>query len=632
VALLKTRPRIALRAPAVVLPGDDFEVEIHLAARRAVDVEFVSARLLWIETLVRPGQQPWHSVTREIAGGQVRGPSVLPQGSSVLPARLALPRNAPPSYRGRNVVSQYHLDVHASIPWWPDRRVAFLLAVAPPPARDLVARPVRYSTAPDGPRAGEPYLEASLASDVAEAGGTVSGAFALGNAELHRFGAVEIALVAQERARVGDATLREEVQRFRMQKPPGIPEGGAQSTFQLRVPEKLSPTTTTDRWALSWFVEVEVRRAWGKNLVTRVPLTIVSRGQGAAAGALVSPPVVGSDRLRALWSAVGAPLGLALSESDELRGSRGPAEVTVRREKRGRDGLFLVGELRYPSLQLGLEVRPRRGLGDVLLPGFRVFGSQAFAEHHHVTGRDEGQVRALLEGQARVAPPLATPAVAALAALHANGAEVELDDSGAAVAVRDAGLSSERLAAFATRLLALADAVAASRREIPPPAPMREGLARWQELAARLSAPLETARMAVEGRYGGVRAAVCTDWSPSGEAQHTTVTLHPEAALRSEQSATVTTEERTALTASLAPAAPAAAPPSLPDPVLRYPASARALLSHLLETAHTVDLSPEGLVAVLPAPLLDPAPALDALEALSRLRSVLYASDGGPYR
>jgi hypothetical protein len=57
---------------------------------------------------------------------------------------------------------------------------------------------------------------------------------------------------------------------------------------------------------------------------------------------------VGSARLELLWETVARHTGCE-PEGTTMRTTVGSVSVDVRREHRGRDGVYVVGELRYPA-------------------------------------------------------------------------------------------------------------------------------------------------------------------------------------------------------------------------------------------------------------------------------------------
>ena len=642
--LIKSRPRFSVRAPAMVYPGEKFEAELRVEARRDVKVDKLLALFKGSDSYMADRAHGyWSTTVVEHRRLLLAGEAVLPRGTSTYAIGLDVPPMLAQSFAGRLARTSYYLEVYASIPWWPDRRVAFELHVGPPRAESPEGKAVAYSTAPDGPRAKEPYVDVSLATNVLESGDLVAGAYALGNTEFNRYREVEISLVGQETMRGRWGNVSVPGYRWRFEAQAADSADGRQVPFRARLPQRMQPSAHGEHYTWEWFLEVKARVGWTASVTATVPITVLPAGwlagRRAAEGKPVSaPPAVGSDRVHDVWSSVGAVVGLALDETESLRGRRGDCEVVVRREHRGGAGVFLVGALRWPSLHLDLDARPRGRLQE-LWGGLEV-GDAWLNKHCRVTGRHPEQVASL----ARLVGPALEP--------FGSG---HLDDDGATLERRDAGQTLAKLAAFARGVLAAADAVAAARAAIPPPLCMEALLPDWNKLAARLETSLETSRMAVTGRLDGVPAEVRTEWSGSAPL-HSVLVLRPDPPPSPEYALEVqdrveavadALEKAASIRVTAAgqgqgaevdgaavefvgeAATPGAA--VLPEAVGRYSAEARAVLVRLLRGALAFTLGVDGLTLLGPAPLADAAWALDRLDLMARLAHALRTTQG-PYR
>jgi hypothetical protein len=261
--------------------------------------------------------------------------------------------------------------------------------------------------------------------------------------------------------------------------------------------------------------------------------------------------------------------------------------VEIRREHRGRRGIHVVAELRYPSL--GLDLLAARGSG--LLRG----------RHHDIDTRDPRQHAVATEELGPALEPFDT---------------VEMDDTHAVASTRDAGVSATKLARITRATLQLALAVARLRAETPPPTGFDAPAVRaWRELAARLEAPLELSRMAVEGTYRGLAAVVITEWAADASALRTRIGVSPAR----------TIDEQHAMSLE----APRDA--ELDDDAFGVVADAvRPLVARVATGAQAFSIA-ERVEVVVSAPLLDPAPVLPRLRALAELVDAL-APGAGPYR
>ena len=615
--IIKTKPRMTLRAPALVIPGEPFDVKLTVDCRRPVAIEGLTAVLheSWWGMPIHKGAAP--SLDLEEGSVALSGPATLEAGTRTYTASFRLPASAFASFTGRYARGLHYIKVRAAIPWWPDPKIAFELKVAPPrPAAPPPSRPVALSTAPDGPRADEPYLELSLATDSAEPGDVLRGAIALGNVEHVRYKRVELSLVGRERFTCPDCQWQGlnvgYSWKFASRTVDDAGALGREMEFRVPIPAAVQPSCDGPVWRWEWWIEARAVTQWARDVTLSAPLTILPRGWvrpgGAdAAAGIAAPPTIGSDRVRAVWESVAAATGLALDERDRLLGQRGDAEVVVRREHHGRAGVYLVGDVTFASLGLGLDVRPSGRLARMTASwgGHLVIGDPDFERRHRIEGREEAQVAAFLDDALR-------------AQLDAF-ADFRLQDGAVRVQQRDAGLNMKRLVEFVRAVLAVADALPGARARVPAPAAMAEGLNGWRTLASRLDAPLETTCMAVHGRLHGRAAEVVTEWDHAEEPARTRIALAAEPAL----------DAAYALEVAAPPGGGAPALDALP--LGRWPTEARAVLQPLLEGAASLEVAPERTVLVLARGLVDPAPALDRLDLMARLQLALRATQG-PYR
>jgi hypothetical protein len=554
----------------VVVAGEPFVAEVRLTGARGLGVAQMRAFI----TRVQYGGV----VLRERAQDTVGFARAEAEGVLVWRPELRVSRGGGPTYRGTWVISKYELAVVADLGRGREAALEVNLEVQEPSAPAVAPRMVRNATARR--MGGEPALEVSLAADRCAPGDRLVGAFAVLYAEELPLDRASISLVGCEHGGAR-GTLEVPVVTVRPVDPPELPPVGVSTGFTLEVPDDAFPSVSAQEWGFVWKVVVEVFNGWFRKLAVEVPVTVVAPG---AALPLPGgpPPVVGSEQVRALWAAVAKGSGLAASGTGELRGQRAGSEVAV---WRARDGTtpVLRGTVFWKPLELDLEVRPRRVL-ELAGAGLAI-GPDAWQEQTRVSGREPEQVRAFLED-------------GVLAPLVALG-QVRVDDGRASVTWRDAGTARDRVGGFVARLLALADAVAAARLRILPPAPFATARAAWEALAARMEATLSAARMTVDGRWMGMRARLRTSWSPKGRPEHTVVSLHPEAVGAGADARAVEDAQR-------------------------------AVLAH--SVAERVEVTPEGIFARLPAPLLDPAPVVDVLDLLARLAAALRAPAAGPYR
>lgn len=515
VSLVKSRPRIGLRVPREVRPGEPFLAVVVLECRRPVELEHVDVLFVGNEKWWAGDESEAQDLVR--IGARLCDARALPVGRTELPVRIPLPVDAPPSFAG---TIEYELSVHAAIDWWPDARATFEVKVVPPPMPSPPTEPRLFSSDPGGPRAKERHIEVSLASAWVRAGGMVSGAFALANVAHHRYSSVTIALRAvQSRYGAGAYRPSREHVRYSIRVDVSQAREGEMIPFRFTVPVDVPPEyrqlprprAGLGLSALMWELEVVVQSHWSSDLTLRIPFGVLPRSDRAGDAPLRFAPVaVGTDRVRALWEAVGRQHGLTYDEQS-LRGRMGETELVVRRDHMGRDGVFLVGELTYPELFLELSVEPASAVSRLVGGDVRI-GEAEWDRDHTVSARDAHQSAAFMR--------------ALLPAL--KGARLRrLHDRALAVELRDAGQSQAQLQAFVGGAVRLARRFEELRRDLPPRTGMEAAVIGWRELAQKLGAVLETARMRIAGTIGEsaieVRLALDGDGRPDG----TWLSVHP---------------------------------------------------------------------------------------------------------
>lgn len=591
---------MVVRIPSTILPGGEFVANVALEAKSDVPVDWVDVLLEGKED-ARFGQGNHarrFSHTHARLSARVYEGGTLPKGQSNFACRFALPAGLPPSYRGSAAECSYTLSVHVSIPWWPDRKAAFDINVGTPRVQAPDAAAATYGSHPQGPRGDELTVECSLAERVLEPGGVVHGAIALGNLAYHHVRYVSVALVGNEIVQTSDGQLRDvnDDRRYVMRLP--VPEGlGDAETipFRMRIPERVSASWKSVLWELVWTLDVEAHVRLGRNVLLRIPMTVVPSGS-APKQDRKAPPIIGSERVLAVWSSVAKSLDLNL-EGDTLRKRVEDTDVVIRREHRGSDGIFLVAELSFPSLHLGLDGGLRRGFRRVLGGGVEC-GDATWDRRHYIVARHPEQFGQVLRWL--------SPVLIAVD-LH------DIDDGQAVLQSREAGLTVEPLHRFAGRALEVARAIHAARGRIPPPPCMASALEAWQLVAHKLEGSLETARMAVVGSIEGAPVELETTWDGDASPETTLVRTVPNAPPRREQEVTWEGGRFTE-----------GGREGLPEACLE-------VLDRLLEKALGFSIDDREILLVLPAPVSDAAELLDAAHGVVGIASALRVG-AGPYR
>lgn len=591
--ILKTRPSIRLLAPKVIVPGEQFRVEVVFDAKRSVDVEWVDVHLHGLEHWTNANST---SASRQICRlySRVTDDARVEKGRTSFQVNSTIPGNAPPSYRGRIARVQYTMNVRASIDWWPDAKGEFLLNVGAKPVEDTSAKPRLYASSTQGPRSTEPHLELSLASDVATVGEELTGTIAFYNVAHLRYRGVTLSLVSRERLRDnGGRPWDTTEQRYSLELGFHPEVDGDSLPIRMRIPDDVTPSYTSVLWDLEWFLEVSANIQWRSNRVMRVPLRILPRGSVRAL--MVAPPSVGSERIATVWRAVGAALGLSF-DGEGLRGRRGDIEVSIRSDHRGSEGVFLTATLSYRSVGLDLDA----GRGNGLVRFFRTaidLGDSKWADAHYATGREAHQVEDLFAGLRDTLAPFWLE--------DASDESIEVSRPGTSH-------SEEPLRAFANSVLRLADALESAFESLPPPSSMTDAVESWTSLARRLGSRLERGPMRIRGAFDGADVDVATEWSPEGEPLRTRITLAVDEV---EESHRFTFDGET-----------------FAGDETKLPGDARVVLDALFAGgAVQLVVGESSLELSLKAPLLDAERLLHGLRSLATLSSLLR-TNLGPYR
>ncbi|HJL16786.1 MAG TPA: hypothetical protein RMH99_14075 [Sandaracinaceae bacterium LLY-WYZ-13_1] len=613
--LIKTRPRVRVRVPNEIRPGDRFLATVQLDCKRTVEVDFVD--------VVLEGSEQWrtgggeHSTTRRWTpihlAARLCGAKTLPAGETALQVRIPLPPDAPPSYAGNAARIDYALRVHASVPWWPDRRAGFEIHVAPNERPSPATEPRIYSSDPNGPRGREAHVELSLSSTWTRVGDVVSGAFALSNVEHNRYSEVKVGLVGTEVLYDGGRVrTTREYMRYQVRLGAEQASEGEMIPFRFRLPDdamaELGVTPRPGRvqglCSLHWELELAVGIRWAQDMTIRVPFTVLPRSaRPGDAPERLAPPTVGSDRLRSIWEGVGEQRGLRY-DAQTLWTRVGETTLVIRRDHMGRGGIFVVAELRYPALHLDLEVEPATSVQKMVGAGARI-GDPSWDRDHYVLARDEAQVAEVL----RTLVPR----------MH-NASLRRMDDERLVVEVRDSGQSRARMERFAGAAMDLAAAIEELRQALPAPPAMAEAVPTWRDLATRLGAVLETARMRIEGRVGTLPAEIRMAFDEQGQPLHAWLAVSPLSPLDDEH-AFHWTEGARDLASELA---------------ARYEGEVHELMRIVATEAREIEIEPARVAVCLPTPVgldggLDAAQTEQRLSRMARLVTLLRGQ-AGPYR
>ncbi len=569
-ALLKSRPKLKLYLPHDIHPGESFVSNLVIAAKRAVPVTSVDVDFVGIEhASIGSGQYATHARESLVSQrARLMDKREIQPGESTHRIRFELPAGAPPSHQGRATSISYTLKVRVDIPWWPDRKQEFVVPVTlRPAASDRAPTPAVYSSAVDGPIGTEPHAEVSLADSAIESGGVLVGAVALGNVEYARYAGVDVSLLVYEVSLIQSRRQEVEMARYSLHLDAEHAVEGKALGFRMRLPS-IVPSFSSRIVKVRHVLEVRGRRRFARDLVLQIPLEVSpARDKAKPSDGSATPPVVGADRLERVWKSLAEPRGFELV-GEELVASLGEVNATIRREHRGGKGVYVVAELRYPSLGLGL-VGGRTGAIKRLLGSVK---PAPWDSGLGLSARDTEQLEAFASA---LAPAL-------------SGSKVEtIDDDKLRLEMRGAGLAVKSMERFFDSVLSIARALPVARADIP--APKGFDVAGWTALAASISGSLELSRMAVRGEISGCRLEIVTEWTGIRPLE-TRITVHLRARIP-----------------------PRSIGELRPDGLGRLGVEARPIAERLFTRAETLLIDRDSMTALLPAPLASPETTIDWL-------------------
>jgi hypothetical protein len=585
---MRSRPKVkTYLRPAVATPGCPLDVEVVLTSASETPIDFVELKLEGQESVQFGRYGASHVFLRQKA---LHGERTLGVGEQKLAARFELPAGLMPSYRGAAANVAYSLDVHVSIPWWPDRRQRFTIPVAPQPA-PFAPTPRTFLSTLEGPKGTAPFLEVSLDSTTLEIGGELAGAVSVANTRRASVRGVDLYLIGTERTTQGYGSV--EARRLRWRLLDRSPEEGTPVPFRVSLGRGIGIGLRGSLFELSWHLEVVADVAWGFDARLQMPVTLVppaSRATSASKDARRWVAPVGRERRALTWATVAEKHGLANdAEQERMTATIGAIDLAIQMQDRGAQGLYALATLRWPDLGLELHVEPR-SLTDLFVREVDLGPSEA-ARRVTVRAREDAQASAVLGD-----------ALEALATMK----EVHLDDEGGTLAAPGGAPTVAQLEAFVTHALAATRALAFGVARVPPPEAMAKSVPAWEAFAQGHGGQLVVGAMRVRDvRLGTEVGEIATLWRGAGEI------------------------EGTAVRVPLSP--PLDAPLDLASPSVSR--EARDLASAITAEARGVRLGPEVLEALVAGPLEDPASVEALLEKLAMLaRAVRGAPAAGPYR
>lgn len=578
--LFRTRPRIRLRAPSQVTPGARFELFVLVDAEEPVPSDFCDVRVRGREWSASVDQWVMPTLAARVAGART-----FPKGTTQLACRVALPPDVPRSTAAQSHGTrvEYEVEVHLSIPWWPDARERFELSVRPATGARLAGRARVAVSRMQGPAAGVPYAELSVASDVVEVGGVLDGSLAVRDVGSAR---TRVILIAHE-GRSETEGVRVAAWHIPVERDPS----GGPARFALRIPDEATPTMRGRTFVLGYTLTGEATSALGAVVTTSLPVTVIERGE-AASSARAEAPVVGDGRLEELFVAVGREHGASVRSGPALVVQVGEAVGRITRSVSA-DGTRLVVSAEYPPLHLGLEVH-ESALGILQPDARRLARTLGLGPRCLAACRDEGQAAACF---ARFAGALE------------SALDLTLGEQSLGYVLTVPPNDRERIGAAIDDLRRILGAF-----ESPPfPSALESAADAWRALARTWPAKLEPGHAVMLASMGDDALEIRTTLDPDGAPRGTTYTLRPMRELHIDTRPEI---ERAEQIASLA-----------------IPAEARLALERLLKDG-AIALSSSELRLTSGATLGREVPVEHAQELARRMAraAALLRPASGPFR
>ena len=406
----------------------------------------------------------------------------LTPGTHVRAAKFEIPERAPPTYTSSLSSISYELTVRVAIPWWPDRVAKYRLVCAIPPEVGVPPNVTRFTSHP-APLGTALFIEASLGRDDFALGSTVEGVVSLANVAHHRIRRVQLSLVAIETARVRSAAGPTDAARATWTIHEGKPAESAELRFRITIPENMPPTFQTPYIAVTHELRVIADISLGSNIHIAIPVR-VHRPRGDVTEQQAEPARVGKGKKRSNWErALGSVAGARVvafdDAKDEVTLDAAGCSIHVRAEHHGTDGPFLVAEIAWPSLGLGLRLAERSwtDLGKKA-PG-------ALAKRFSMEARENLQAEELFD-------EATTRAILSFKS-------VGLEDAHAAVASPGSSHATAAIESVVKRAIQLSQHIVAGGKRVSPPAALKSSVGAYEAFAARRSAVLTRGDLSVSG-------------------------------------------------------------------------------------------------------------------------------------
>ena len=373
-------PVITIRAPDVVIPGHEVAIEVDVTVRSPTKVTAIEIRLLGLDAWqMWVGDERNHFINRGVV---VHGRGSLAPGKHSFAARFELDADAPPTYdRG---------DTYASL----RAIVTITRGLLAADIRETRSIEVRAIVDPPDPRPDErsddesdPGLVVNVASTRLARGdvlrGTITGAGFAPDEHVE----LDLALVARSVGVKVPRKIRERqlVSRERLR------QDRSPTPFAIAISQHEPPSLRCETHSLYWSLVVHAKGP-GASRSVAIPLEIVDVDPGRLRASSTTRTARLEDMFaafvdRSVWRWDEAGLGSPrLSVMRDL----GPASLHLAFASYLPDGPSVIAHIKYPSLELGLEVVSSTPLRERFRRGISAHHPE-WDRLHHVTATDEAR-------------------------------------------------------------------------------------------------------------------------------------------------------------------------------------------------------------------------------------------------
>lgn len=495
---LPKQPDVVVRTPTAVYVGERTVIEVVIEAVKEIKVEFIDVTIRGVQGWSRgSGESEYgESATFPSLGKRIKDSGVLTVGEHPFSVAFTLPPGTAPSHRIQPASADLFVDIHVSIPWWPDGKYSFKLPTRLPPAATAQRTPVHVRV-PFEVAGSEPRIEVALASTTLVAGETMVGSIAVFHLSDDKPRELDVSFEPQLTLRYGRRNYEISGQGYRTTVTLPAGSAGTAVPIRVRIPEDITPSFTAVTHDVTWFVRLKIGSLFTTKLEARIPILVLDTRASSTLPGMTAAPRLADERELAVFQTYvqstmrgDEPMTLLPDERPAFPDEQPSVvrivdggQVRVGYAYRGTDGTFLVTRVTYPSLGLGLSIRPSSALRSLLSADIEV-GVAEWDRVHRVDARDAAQAVPFLR------PLVPTPGLGDL--VRWTDEEIVFERAVNAVSVED-------LARHVDGLIRLAGKLEQARALIAPPSGIPVALDDWRKLAERLAGTLGVGDLSIAG-------------------------------------------------------------------------------------------------------------------------------------